>query len=222
MSTGAAPPAVCEIGGCGVQAIGRCATCRRAFCASHQAYIAPGTVAVDMCGPCFAQTPEQVARANQARHDAEISAAIRYFESGSARAALLASTVQPVNISWVADMRLEKNLSYRVGRALDFIGLNSDAIGLGGRYVDVLASGRGWILGEFSWGQRVKENWLTALMDLSRQELEYRYWAGLARVRQIPEGYEAVDFRNRSMQIADYEELKRVAETVRHLAATSS
>lgn len=43
--------AECEIDSCGVQAIGRCHSCGRTFCASHQGR--GGFVAyVDQCGPC--------------------------------------------------------------------------------------------------------------------------------------------------------------------------
>ena len=37
--------AVCEVAACGVLAVGRCATCGRAFCTSHRA-------AVDRCVGC--------------------------------------------------------------------------------------------------------------------------------------------------------------------------
>lgn len=44
--------AVCEVNECGVQAAGRCATCRRAFCMSHQAP-GPATIAItDLCRSC--------------------------------------------------------------------------------------------------------------------------------------------------------------------------
>lgn len=53
--------ATCEIGGCGVAALGRCASCGRAFCGSHQARKpGPGymqSVALpiaDSCGQCQA------------------------------------------------------------------------------------------------------------------------------------------------------------------------
>ena len=51
--TGGTAPPGCEIGGCGVQAIGRCHTCGHPFCASHQAILA-GRRVVDGCSLCLA------------------------------------------------------------------------------------------------------------------------------------------------------------------------
>ena len=73
-------PAECEIDvngkPCGVQAVGRCVTCGKAFCSTHQARNAT-TYYVDMCAPCFAKSPQEVAlleretfeRENWAAHD---------------------------------------------------------------------------------------------------------------------------------------------------------
>jgi hypothetical protein len=40
----------CEIDGCGIGALGRCATCGRAFCLSHQGYFERPLA--DRCAPC--------------------------------------------------------------------------------------------------------------------------------------------------------------------------
>ena len=47
-----AMPAVCEIGGCGVPAIGRCASCDLAFCATHQGRDSIRTKYIDFCSAC--------------------------------------------------------------------------------------------------------------------------------------------------------------------------
>lgn len=47
-------PAECEVGGCGVLAIGRCTTCSSAFCGTHQARESTGTKYVDLCSACRA------------------------------------------------------------------------------------------------------------------------------------------------------------------------
>jgi hypothetical protein len=44
--------ALCNIGGCGVIAFGRCSTCGRAFCTSHQAVASNGVTVVDQCSAC--------------------------------------------------------------------------------------------------------------------------------------------------------------------------
>jgi hypothetical protein len=44
-------PAECEVASCGVIAVGRCATCRRAMCTSHRAVVGANPVA-DRCVEC--------------------------------------------------------------------------------------------------------------------------------------------------------------------------
>jgi hypothetical protein len=54
-------PAVCQVDGCGVLATGRCASCDRAYCGSHEAK-AMRRIGRSQCGPCAA---EQVRHAQQ-------------------------------------------------------------------------------------------------------------------------------------------------------------
>lgn len=57
----AASPAGCEVDGCGVLAIGRCADCRGAFCATHQGWAdAPRFPYIDLCAPCLTRRAEVV------------------------------------------------------------------------------------------------------------------------------------------------------------------
>ncbi len=163
--------AVCEIElknghNCGILAIGHCIICERAFCHAHEA-LQPSTSGFGnfypsgQCISCFSGTwtdaKEQwqkiITRINEARD---------YFSSGAARTALLTSGVQPIVIHW--HFTKEKRGIF------------------GSRPVDAIASGRGWILGEFKWHwnnlvgsgggwgandvyERFGENMLTALMD---------------------------------------------------------
>jgi hypothetical protein len=47
-------PAVCEINKCGVLAIGRCWSCKRAFCPTHQGWkYSSGSRFTDACGECI-------------------------------------------------------------------------------------------------------------------------------------------------------------------------
>jgi hypothetical protein len=46
-------PAVCEIGICGVLAIGRCVGCGQAFCPAHQSQWITGLAYNNLCGPCL-------------------------------------------------------------------------------------------------------------------------------------------------------------------------
>ena len=199
MTIGQPYAAICQIHDRGILAIGRCATCGRAFCASHQARTFDGRLSyVDMCSECFANSPAEKERVQRSQHNAEISSAIEYFESGSARSALLISSALTVNISWFAGARLQRGL-----------------FGLGGRYIDVTGQSRGWLVGKFQWGD---ESRLTAVLDLSRHELPSGEWSGLARVRPTSEGYEAIDIGRSSLQ-PDHEELIKIA-AVREMTRT--
>lgn len=69
--------ATCEIGGCGVVAIGRCRSCGRAFCGSHQAeYDGPFGVrlgASDLCRECVTAAARRKAELAESERDREIS-----------------------------------------------------------------------------------------------------------------------------------------------------
>lgn len=128
--------AVCEIQlnngyNCGVQAIGRCAPCGRAFCLTHQAQDLSKvyTSVPGMCASCW-----EAVQASIRKEQEEWRAAVEYFESGAARTALLASGVQSVEI-FRREHKFQKGF-----------------LGLGGRYMNEVNSfGRGWLVGESPW-----------------------------------------------------------------------
>src|SRR2546423_4680996 len=82
---------------CRVATLGRCATCGRAFCLTHQGryynYSHQLVPYVDMCAPCAA-----VKQAEEARRQEEARAPYEYFESGAARTGHLTSREQSVQI----------------------------------------------------------------------------------------------------------------------------
>lgn len=135
MNQTSATPAVCAIDDCGVIAIGRCATCKRAFCRSHQGYGRDNFMQpvpyLDLCAPCAAE--RQAAAARQAE---EAQAPFMYFVSGAARTDLLNSGVPSVSLYTVREVWEPKRGFF----------------GRGGEYVKVATPcGRGWILGMFKW-----------------------------------------------------------------------
>jgi hypothetical protein len=224
------PPAVCEIelsNGhiCGVAAIGRCTTCGRAFCASHQGR-SEQIYYVDQCAPCFAHSPMEVSRTQEKKRMQEIQDAQDYFSSGVARTALLTAGVPLVDIY----VRRSRWKTYRV------------LFGRTSRYVDeVTRVGRGWILGKFKWsydqnrsgygGEETKagiEDWLTALLDLPEdfQDTSFSLNCGLARVQPCSEGYEYLDYMRYGAFGVGYSDEREnwleVVQTVKRLVKSSS
>ena len=136
-------PAVCEVNECGVLAVGRCGTCRRPFCSTHQARDGSWKQYVDLCAPCFAKTPEQVARAESDAWRKREYAAKHFFnedpgfhaEPSLAHEALLASGLKPVSIYSVSISQ-----EYRLGL-------------FGRRWVqnEEVTRCEGWVIGEFDW-----------------------------------------------------------------------
>lgn len=221
-----ATPAVCEIDQCGVLAVGRCATCKRAFCSSHMAHHPNAGWLVNMCALCFAETPEQVERAKwakeaeeRAKRQKENDDAKGYFESGRARMALLTSGVQLVNIRW----------TWRYGiRVQGFFSRSP---------YEAVINGRGWILGEFQWHiykdatgkwEDVVQNWLTALLDLSHISTDARlskemlrgslHEGLLACVRPGSGGYESPNMSSSSFE----DDWRVLAQAVKRLVGESS
>ena len=164
--------AVCEIdlksgSPCGIQAVGRCVTCGRAFCLTHQARDLSGVIFVgyisvgspDMCTSCqeAVQVPIRKEQEEIRKEQEEWRTAVEYFKSGAARTALLASGVQPVEI-------------FRVEHTFE-----EGFLGLGGRYINEVSSfGRGWLVGESQWQfpwQKSPEYHLIVLPDLLLSEL---------------------------------------------------
>jgi hypothetical protein len=129
-------PAVCEIDNCGIQAIGRCTTCKRAFCVSHQARERNGWFTyADMCSPCFAKTPREVERTQQAKREAEAleeyHTALRYC-NGPAQNALRVANVPTVEIYQIEE-------KFKQGFFRD-------------RWIDVVTPrGHGWVLPIYDW-----------------------------------------------------------------------
>ncbi len=168
--------AVCEleVGGqnCGVQAVGRCAFCKRAFCAAHQAWSGQ-TYYIDQCAPCLAQAQadkEKGRREAEAKYRAEEDKAREYIQSGSARIALLTNGVQPVNI-------------YQTQRKMRIV--KKGFFSRDEQWVEVVTSVRhGWILGAI-FGKGNTE--LTALLDLDHRQVI------LTPVEPYAESYKEVD-----------------------------
>ena len=178
---------------CGIQAVGRCATCGRAFCHSHQAWSGQ-TYYIDQCAPCFAKTPGEMFRVELAKHKVEEATAKTYFTLGAARTDLLTARVQPVEIYRV--IQLWETTRKGILRRYHYDTVKK-----------VTFSGCGWILGEFKWTYTVSsspsrrvpekagiENWPTALLDVSPDDFRsysYSSWnSTLVRVRPCSGGYE--------------------------------
>ncbi len=179
--------AVCQIDDCGIQAIGRCATCGRAFCSTHQGrgpeYNIPGPYYtsrlvpyVDMCAPCA-----EVYNAEQTKRVEDYNEANSYFFQHGATLAtytLRTAGVPTVPIQWTKWQQ-----EWKKGR-----------FGVGGQSVEVekAIQGRGWILGEFKWYiERSEGVCLTALLDTSDPNPSGRNW-GLVPVQRGPKGYEVI------------------------------
>lgn len=189
MSETRAKAAVCELelkngSMCAVPAIGRCATCERAFCLTHQARD-PKTNGgyVNECAPCLIQRLAD-ARERKQKAEADIAEAREYFTSGLARIAFLSKGIQPVKI-YGHEQKLRKSI-------------------FGDRCVDVAFSEHGWILGEFLWGWRrlVRSSFgwgsedvyehehrklLTVLLDIP---VSKDTWSELAAVNKVRGSYE--------------------------------
>lgn len=222
-------PAVCETllttgQQCGVAAIGRCTTCGRAFCQTHQARgkVYGGSVPyVDLCANCFAQTPEEVARRKEEEAYTQLSAVKNYIYSGSARADLLKNGVPPYQFYKVS--------SEWQGPTKGFFGTN---IGVG-RNIDVrIPTIRGWILGQFKWRQRhsfedsrtFERDCLTALLDVDPKNhgdfVHFGTAGGLAVVEGSPEAYQLREANETTNAfIGSWEE---VVQTVKRLAGVTS
>lgn len=214
---------------CRISAVYRCATCGRAYCRSHQAWWGQ-TFYIDQCAPCFAKTPAQVEYANQVKLQEEIDAIKKYFQSGGARTALLASGVKPVDLYWIYQ-------EHKFG-----------LFGLRDHFVDVITPlGRGWILGTFQWeytvrvrdfSKTVRENWLTALLEdpephdpmiqrrafqpMIAQALSGRFGEnnGLIPVESCSGGYkfvEAASFTMHSISGGDESQWKTAEQAVKRL-----
>ena len=159
---------VCEIDNCGVLAIGRCSTCKRAFCGSHQAY----ALNPSLCAPCAAR----------------ILAPRDYFSDGSARTVLLTSGVQPIDIYRIQRQREPKKGFFDRGeRWVDMM------IPVGRGWI--LGEFR-WKYGipDGDVYRYVEEDWLTALLDKPRDDLIAQstlYWqnGGVFPVRPCSGGY---------------------------------
>jgi tRNA A-37 threonylcarbamoyl transferase component Bud32 len=176
---------------CGISPVGRCVTCKRIFCTTHQArYTFPQTVTyVDMCAPCLA-----VQHAENARRWAEGEAndPHKYFMSGEARTALLAAGVQPIEI-----YRFQVQETRKQGLSGQY---HSDQHGA------ETPIARAWILGEFPWrydshsaisgeSNVMTEKCLTALLDVAPDDpllhrFHFSYNGTLARVYAHPSSKE--------------------------------
>lgn len=198
---------------CGVPSIGRCATCERAFCRTHQAWLGQ-TYYIDKCAPCLAKERADEEKKWRER-EAEVKRAREYFRSGLARTALLNSNAQSVNIYWPTRKLKKVFWSY------DWV--------LG------TVHGRGWLLGEFLWSfidlssminrndynprnldgrTPIVRNRLIALMDSDRYDLVCV--DRMAEGYKIP-GYPEEDGVSLYGNIANDSELLKVAQAVKRL-----
>jgi hypothetical protein len=170
-------------------------------------------------------------------------AAQKYFLSGSARTALLASKVLPVEIfdierQFLPPVDVERRWKSKKRGMLP----RSD----GEQVENATSIGYGWLLGEFTWdcygySGAPLTNWLTVLLNsspesptLSRQ-IPYHAWlfapnrGGLARVRPYSRGYEYVaTWRDQFGGRYEHSEGKvpdawiAAAEAVKHLIEVSN
>lgn len=169
---------------CAVAAIGRCATCGRAFRLTHQARDPKTNYGYfNKCTPCLIQILAD-ARERKRKVESEIAEAREYFTSGLARIAFLSKGIQPVKISG-HEQKLKEGI-------------------FGNRWVNVAFSEHGWILGEFLWGWRrlvrssfgwgsedeyahERRKLLTVLLDIP---VSKDTWSELAAVNKVRGGYE--------------------------------
>jgi hypothetical protein len=130
--------APCEIDNCGVQAIGRCLTCGKSFCLSHQARDTidtyGGRAYADQCAPCFAKTLGQKKKAENDAHLERLRASNEFFDTKAAPDTLRASGTKLVKLYEVSE-------TYKQG------GLFSKSDWL----EKASLKGEGWVIGEFDW-----------------------------------------------------------------------
>jgi hypothetical protein len=208
--------AFCEVDNCGIHAIGRCTTCKRAFCGSHQAWSGQNYY-IDLCAPCFA-----IKMAEEVRLKEEADAPYEYFRSGAARTALLTSGMQPVKI-YIITKRWKDSFFGRKG---------------GGKEVeDATLIGNGWILGEIKWESEHSTsdgrphvtrqefmNYLTALLVVSPdKEWNYGYNRILTCVKTYLDGYEVAISGSNILEIPKhYKGWREAMQAVKRLAGVSS
>lgn len=166
---------------CGISAIGRCATCNRAFCMSHQGFLLDGRPFVDRCAQCEGArvTAERAYERNYGRD---------FFSSGAARTTLLASDVPTVAL--YSDQSTWETRSFGRSRRVE----------------NIVSLGRGWLLGSFRWefndggnygGSDIEADCETMLLD-RRDRPAYTegglsgFWGSdfIVRVRPGSHGYE--------------------------------
>lgn len=206
---------------CGIPPIGRCATCGRAFCTSHQGREHDSWYTyADMCVECFAKTPKERGRAKK-----EESIKAAQYLQGAAKTALLTARVPTVEISWHRQQWEPKRGPFSRG----------------GQYVDVeIPVGRGWILGTFTWtvrnsqGYAVTEDCLTALLNFDPGSEKYRnsypggeeFWHHclyrLTCVQRVPDGYKVLESDVAHLSGVNSEVFIQAMQAVKRLAGESN
>lgn len=175
---------------CGVQAVGRCATCGKAFCITHQGRTSPfppreSVAFVDMCALCYLKSPGYLATVEYKSRQREQWDAQEYFRSGSARAALVASGAQRVDIFMVQTRSVATRQLFKTVYS---------------QHEEVRLVAPGWVLGTFRWSIRrhdqsdLSEDWLTALLDMDRDAYtevtgSERNYETFVRIEPHPSGY---------------------------------
>jgi hypothetical protein len=164
---------------CGIQAIGRCATCMRAFCSSHQAYnkdvFGYPIPAHNMCSMCAEARRKAEEEAFNERH-----ADLTFFQSGKALEVLRSSSVQKVNVYYLAT-------TWEKG----FLGREK-------KHQQYKLLGHGWVIGTLNWSERLVGSlgydgtYATAFMD------------DLIRDRSSQGVYSEVTFHNRLIPVVPY------------------
>lgn len=211
-----ATAALCEIElkvgrSCGVSAVGRCDTCQRAYCASHQACGDNdfGGI-VPLHNRCVMCEQERLrAKEEEGKRAIERNKSKGFFLDGSALAMMRGSGVQKVKIYQMEAPPLRSG--YVTKKRFNFLA-------------------EGWVIGNYTWsyydpGSQTTVNglFLTALLNKRRSDLEIRNISsslGLVPIAPYADGYEHLSSKHVAIQIASWDNATwdKAAEAVKKLA----
>lgn len=169
-----AMPAVCEVGACGVLAVGRCVQCSEAFCGSHQGRSILD-VYINLCGPCA------IRQAHDRREKDPATRAERVLAGAVER--LTALGVPQITILSVSRTNERKAF----GRYVPRVNIES-------RY-----ERHGWLLGPVTWRFTIENQGIHDAPDMRTTALldgKYSSYSivgeGMVPVRQTELGWEMV------------------------------